>query len=58
MTVAMPASTVSGEETAKSSRWCSPMPKKSSPTWSASTASATTLRITCAPPSIRPSGPG
>ena len=35
------------DDTAKSLRWCSPMPKKSSPTWSARTASATTFRSTC-----------
>jgi hypothetical protein len=45
---AMVASTVSGEEMAKSVRWCSPTPMKSTPTWSANTASSTTLRITSA----------
>lgn len=45
---AIAASTVSGEEIAKSARWCSPSPMKSSPSSSASTASSTTLRITCA----------
>src|SRR5579864_8107764 len=32
----------------KSSVWCSPMPKKSTPTWSASTPCSTTLRIVSA----------
>ncbi len=39
---AMVASTVAGEEEAKSGRWCSPMPYTSSPTFSASRASSTT----------------
>ena len=43
---AIAPSTTSGEQIAKSSRWCSPMPKKSTPTWSASTACSTTLRMT------------
>ena len=38
----------SGLETAKSARWCSPTPKKSRPTRSASTASSTMSRITWA----------
>ena len=40
--VAMPASTVSGLEIAKSERWCSPSAMTSTPTWSARTASSTT----------------
>jgi hypothetical protein len=51
---AIAASTVSGDDTAKSSRWCSPMPMKFTPTVSASTASTTTLRITSASVSRRP----
>ena len=42
---AIAASTTSGALIAKSGRWCSPTPKKSSPTSSARTASATTWRI-------------
>jgi hypothetical protein len=53
---AIAASTTSGAEIAKSSRWCSPTPKKSSPSSSASTASSTTLRITCAWLTAVPSG--
>jgi len=34
------ASTTAGEETVKSGRWCSPTPKTSSPTWSASSISS------------------
>ena len=45
---AMAASTVSGVEMAKSSRWCSPRVIASIPTSSARTASSTTLRITSA----------
>ena len=37
-------------------RWCSPTPKTSSPTWSASAASSTTSRSRCAGPT--PPGPG
>ena len=52
---AMAASTTSGADTAKSARWCSPMPMKSTPTWSASTPSSTTSRSTWAPERGRPS---
>ena len=45
---AIAASTTSGAETAKSARWCSPTPKKSTPSVSASTASSMTSRMTCA----------
>ena len=34
------ASATAGEETTKSGRWCSPTPKTSSPTWSASSISS------------------
>src|ERR1044072_2972809 len=53
----VPASTISGAETAKSARWCSPTPIASTPTSSARTASSTRLRITCAASSGLPSGP-
>src|SRR3954451_13884893 len=43
---AIAARTTSGAVTAKSSRWCSPTPKKASPSSSASTAWSTMLRIT------------
>ena len=43
---AIAASTSSGDEIAKSSRWCSPMPKASTPTFSASTPSSMTFRMT------------
>ena len=42
------ASTTAGAETAKSGRWCSPTPKTSSPTWSASSISSMRLRSRCA----------
>ena len=42
---AMPGEHHVGALTAKSSRWCSPTPKKSRPSRSASTPSATTSRI-------------
>ena len=54
---AIAASTTSGALIAKSGRWCSPMPKKSRPTWSASTASATTCRIASGWLTGVPSGP-
>ncbi len=41
---AMAASAMAGAETAKSGRWCSPIPKTSRPTWSASTASSIRFR--------------
>ena len=44
--VAMPAKSVSGAETAKSSRWCSPMLKPFRPSSSARTAWSTMFRIT------------
>ena len=43
-------STTAGEETAKSGRWCSPTPKTSSPTWSASSISSSRSRSrSCGP---------
>ena len=45
---AIAASTTSPAGIGKSPVWCSPMPKKSTPTWSASTPCSTTLRIVCA----------
>ena len=42
--LAAAASTTAGAETAKSRRWCSPTPKTSSPTWSASSTSSTNSR--------------
>src|SRR5438309_2004483 len=42
---AMAASTTSPAGIGKSSVWCSPIPKKSTPTWSARTPCATTFRI-------------
>ena len=42
------ASTTAGEETTKSGRWCSPIPKTSSPSWSASSISSIRLHIRCA----------
>ena len=45
---AIAASTVSGLETEKSGRWCSPTPKKSTPTSSAKIPSAITSRMACA----------
>src|ERR1043165_5277290 len=47
---------MSGAEIAKSSRWGSPSPMKSTPTLSASTASSTTSRRTCACGVRLPSG--
>ena len=38
------ASTTAGAETAKSGRWCSPTPKTSRPTWSASSTSSMRFR--------------
>ena len=52
---AIAASTTSAAGIGKSSVWCSPMPKKSTPTWSARTPSSTTLRIVWACDSGRPS---
>ena len=49
------ASTTAGAETAKSGRWCSPTPKTSSPTRSASSISSTssrTRRSGCSPGAI------
>ena len=40
-------STTAGAETAKSGRWCSPTPKTSSPTWSASSISSSRSRSRC-----------
>ena len=51
------ASTISGLEMANSWRWCSPTPKKWSPTWSASTACSTVSRIVCASLRRSPSSP-
>ena len=42
-----------GAETAKSGRWCSPRPKTSSPTWSASSISIR-LAIRCSGVTVRP----
>jgi hypothetical protein len=42
------ASTTSPAGIGKSPVWCSPMPKRSTPTWSATTPCSTTLRIVCA----------
>ena len=38
------ASTMAGDDTGKSGRWCSPTPKMSRPTWSASSISSTNSR--------------
>ena len=54
---AMAASTTSGADMAKSGRWCSPTPKASMPSWSASTACSITSRMTWACVLRRPSGP-
>ena len=54
---AIAASTTSGAETAKSARWCSPTPKKSTPSVSARIASSMTSRMTCAWGRSWPSGP-
>ena len=43
---AIAARTTSGAETAKSSRWCSPTPMKSTPARSAATACSMTFRMT------------
>ena len=51
------ASTTSGAEIAKSSRWCSPRPIESTPRESASAASTTTSRSTWSMGLGRPSGP-
>ncbi len=48
------ASTTAGAETAKSGRWCSPTPKTSSPTWSASSISSIRSRSRCAGATERP----
>ena len=48
------ASTTAGAETAKSSRWCSPTPKTSSPTWSASTISSSRSRRRCSGETVVP----
>ena len=45
------ASTVAGAETAKSGRWCSPTPKTSSPTSSASSISSIRFRSRSSGPS-------
>ena len=42
---AIAPSTTSAADSGKSSVWCSPMPKKSTPTWSARTPCSTTSRI-------------
>src|SRR5690554_1129132 len=55
VTVAMPASTVSGEEIAKSGRWCSPTVNTSTPLASAIFASSTVTRIASASETSRPS---
>src|SRR4051812_37978902 len=41
------ARTVAGEETRKSGRWCSPIAKRSRPSWSPSSASSRRLRMRC-----------
>ena len=41
------ARTTAGADTAKSGRWCSPTPKTSRPTWSASSISSTRSRRRC-----------
>ena len=51
------ASTTAGAETAKSGRWCSPTPKTSSPTWSASSTSSTRSRSRCAGVIVAPPMP-
>ena len=48
--VAAAASTTAGDETAKSGRWCSPTPKTSSPTWSASSICSMSSRSRCSAP--------
>ena len=48
--VAAPASATAGEETTKSGRWCSPTPKTSRPTWSASSISSIRWRSRSAEP--------
>ena len=48
------ASTTAGAETAKSGRWCSPTPKTSRPTWSASSISSTRSRTRCCGLTIAP----
>jgi len=56
---AIAASATSGAETMKSARWCSPRPKTSSPTCSASTASSTIWRMRWAGDTLAPvSGSG
>ena len=54
---AIAASRTSGDDTAKSARWCSPTPKKSMPRSSARTASSMTWRMTWACGSGWPSRP-
>ena len=48
------ASTTAGEETAKSGRWCSPTPKTSRPTWSASSISSIRSRTRLAGSTLPP----
>ena len=54
---AIAASTTSGADTEKSGRWCSPTPKASMPSSSASTPSSITSRMTWACERGSPSGP-
>ncbi len=48
------ASTTAGAETAKSGRWCSPTPKTSRPTWSASSISSSRSRRRSPGATMRP----
>ena len=48
------ASTTAGAETTKSGRWCSPTPKTSRPTWSASSISSMSSRSRCCGVTVRP----
>lgn len=56
---AIAASSTTGEETAKSRRWCSPTPKTDSPAWSATSAcSISSCRRRCAVTTRPVSGSG